>query len=168
MGPILKLDADQAITDDWEIYSEAAGELASQGHWVLPWEIWKANSSQFAKSDNRAPYLNADLDPSEISSAVLGRTNLVGIYFDQFFDGRGLSLAVALRRDHLYQGELRAMGDILPDIVNYLMRCGFDSFLLRNLEEFKEAKHNLELADQNYQGSVIDPKPLFRKFKRKR
>ena len=56
---------------------------------------------------------------------------LICIQIPKFTDGRGYSLAVMLRRSG-YQGILRATGDILFDQVDYLRRCGFDEFELKD------------------------------------
>jgi uncharacterized protein (DUF934 family) len=55
------------------------------------------------------------------------RLKLVEIAFPRFRDGRGYSAARILR-EHGYQGELRAEGDVLVDQLLFMRRCGFDSF----------------------------------------
>ncbi len=44
-----------------------------------------------------------------------------------------------LRDRYGYQGELRAVGDILRDQLFYMQRCGIDSFTLREDKDFKDA-----------------------------
>ncbi|MBT8427363.1 MAG: DUF934 domain-containing protein [Erythrobacter sp.] len=57
----------------------------------------------------------------------LDRLSLVEVNFPAFGDGRGYSSAQILREAG-YQGELRAVGDVLVDQVAYMRRCGFDAF----------------------------------------
>lgn len=57
----------------------------------------------------------------------LDRVRLVEIDFPRFRDGRGFSSARILREAG-YQGEIRATGDVLVDLVAFMRRCGFDSF----------------------------------------
>lgn len=57
----------------------------------------------------------------------LAELALVEINFPSFGDGRGYSAARILREAG-YEGELRAVGDVLVDQIAYLRRCGFDSF----------------------------------------
>ena len=57
----------------------------------------------------------------------LERLSLVEVNFPAFGDGRGYSSAQILREAG-YQGELRAVGDVLVDQVAYMRRCGFDAF----------------------------------------
>ncbi len=57
----------------------------------------------------------------------LDRLKLVEVNFPAFTDGRGYSAARILREAG-YQGELRAVGDVLVDQLFAMRRCGFDSF----------------------------------------
>lgn len=60
------------------------------------------------------------------------RLALVAVSFPAFNDGRGFSHASRLRGQAGYQGELRAVGDVLIDLVPLMLRCGFDSFAVTN------------------------------------
>jgi uncharacterized protein (DUF934 family) len=51
----------------------------------------------------------------------------VGLHFPKFTDGRSYSAANLLRTRYGYQGELRAIGEVLRDQFNYMTRCGFDT-----------------------------------------
>ena len=57
----------------------------------------------------------------------LERLALVEVNFPAFGDGRGYSSARILRETG-YEGELRAVGDVLVDQLAYMRRCGFDAF----------------------------------------
>jgi uncharacterized protein (DUF934 family) len=58
---------------------------------------------------------------------ILDRLKLVEVNFPTFGDGRGYSSARILREAG-YAGELRAVGDVLVDMLVHMRRCGFDSF----------------------------------------
>lgn len=58
---------------------------------------------------------------------VLERVRLVEIDFPKFRDGRGFSSARILREAG-YEGEIKATGDVLVDLLFFMRRCGFDSF----------------------------------------
>ncbi len=47
--------------------------------------------------------------------------------FPAFADGRGFSLAVRLRKDFGFKGEIRATGPVIPDQALFLLRAGFDT-----------------------------------------
>ena len=51
--------------------------------------------------------------------------DLIAIAFPAFTDGRGFSLARALRQAG-YTGRLRASGELIPDQFAFALDCGFD------------------------------------------
>lgn len=53
------------------------------------------------------------------------RIDLIAIAFPGFGDGRGFSLARALRGQG-YRGRLRASGHLIPDQFAFALECGFD------------------------------------------
>ena len=57
----------------------------------------------------------------------LARLQLIEVNFPVFGDGRGYSAARILREAG-YQGELRAVGEVLVDQIAAMRRCGFDAF----------------------------------------
>ena len=69
------------------------------------------------------------------------KISFVAIDFPAFGDGRGFSLAVRLRKDFGFKGEIRAVGNVIPDQAQFLMRAGFDS-----VETTKERKTAFETA----------------------
>ena len=56
------------------------------------------------------------------------RFQLITVAFPKFTDGRGYSMAWILRSRLDYRGELRAVGDVLFDEMQLMVRCGFDAF----------------------------------------
>jgi uncharacterized protein (DUF934 family) len=62
----------------------------------------------------------------------LDKISLIEVAFPGFRDGRGFSTARILREDMGYQGPLRAIGDILRDLLGPMLRCGFDEFYLKD------------------------------------
>jgi uncharacterized protein (DUF934 family) len=103
-------------------------------------------------SGKTALYLTVDHSPEQISFP-LAELDTIFIEFAGFNDGRGYSFAALLRRQG-YQGELRAVGDVFKDVLNYLKRCGFDSFVLKEGKDIEEAAKGLQDFRQPYQASV--------------
>jgi uncharacterized protein (DUF934 family) len=77
----------------------------------------------------------------------------IAIEFPVYTDGRGFSLAWSIRNELGWKGELRALGDVLIDTVNYLSRCGFDSFVLKEGHDPNAALKALDLFNTPYQNS---------------
>lgn len=89
----------------------------------------------------------------------LYRLELVAVEFPAFSDGRGFSHASLLRERLGYKNELRAVGDVLIDHVPLMLRCGFDSFAVKNPTAIKRlAENRLPGIDVHYQPTARDAK----------
>jgi uncharacterized protein (DUF934 family) len=66
----------------------------------------------------------------EIASYV-PQLSLIAIDFPGYRDGRGFTTARLLRERYHYTGALRAIGDVLQDLIFFMLRCGFDEFVLK-------------------------------------
>ena len=89
--------------------------------------------------------------------------DVIAIDFPAFIDGRGLSLAVLLRNRHGFTGELIAVGDVHEDVLHYMQRCGFTSFLIPDGRDPNTALSALAPYSDYYQASVVEPKPAYRR-----
>ncbi len=61
----------------------------------------------------------------------------MALAFAKFADGRAFSYARLLRDRYGFNGELRAIGDVLIDEIPLMLRCGFDSFDVTNAPTLK-------------------------------
>lgn len=104
-------------------------------------------------------------EPSEIAT-VLPRVALVAIHFPKFGDGRGYSKARLLRERYGFEGELRAVGEVLADQLQYMSRCGIDAFALSAGKDISAALHALHDFSVTYQAATDDPRPLYRRVAR--
>ncbi len=66
--------------------------------------------------------------PPETLKPFLSQLDLVLVEFPKFRDGRGFSIARALREKYGFKGDIRATGRFLPDQFRFLQQCGFTSF----------------------------------------
>lgn len=62
----------------------------------------------------------------------LSRFASIAINFPAFSDGRGYSSARLIRERYGYEGELRAVGDVLTDQIPFMRRCGINAFVVTN------------------------------------
>lgn len=83
----------------------------------------------------------------------LDQLDAIFIEFSGFADGRGYSFATLLRRQG-FHGELRAVGDVFKDVLNYLMRSGFDSFVIKDGKNIHDAAKGLLDFTHPYQAST--------------
>lgn len=106
-----------------------------------------------------------DDDVNEVAK-VLSKVQLVAINFPKFGDGRGYTKARLLRERFGYKGELRAVGEVLADQLQYLLRCGFDAFALAEGKDLAAALRAMEDFTITYQAATDDPRPLYRRVTR--
>ncbi len=96
--------------------------------------------------------------PEDIAP-YLDRVTLVAVEFPKFRDGRGFTIARALRERYGYTGEIRAVGHFLPDQYSQLLRCGFSSAAVpdgADLAAWQEALRVVHLAYQaDVSGSAV-------------
>ncbi len=100
--------------------------------------------------------LLTEKDSPETIALPLDQLDLIEIHFPAFADGRGYSFATLLRRQG-YKGELRATGDVFKDVLFFLKRVGFDSFILKQGKDINEAKGGLQDFTAGYQASTAEP-----------
>jgi uncharacterized protein (DUF934 family) len=151
--------------DDWKVLQN--GEEAIGGTRVLvpaPYAVSHA-ATLFANGREIGVWLDGDAELDGVVD-LLDRVPMIAIHFPAFNDGRGLSLAVLLRTRYGYTGELRAIGDVHTDMLHYLRRCGFDSYVLPDGRDPATALIALDSLTDFYQGSVAQPLPAFRRIAR--
>ncbi|MEN8428633.1 DUF934 domain-containing protein [Acinetobacter towneri] len=110
-------------------------------------------------SGKKALYLTVDTSP-ENHEFPLAELDAIFIEFSGFNDGRGYSFAALLRRQG-FQGELRAVGDVFKDVLNYMKRAGFDTFVIKEGKDVQEAAAGLADFTHPYQASTAVPKPNY-------
>jgi phosphoadenosine phosphosulfate reductase len=95
-------------------------------------------------------------------AAAAGAGGVIAIRFPAFGDGRGHSLAVLLRERHGFNGELRAVGYLIPDLAPFLLRSGFDTVEFADADEIETWKAALTRIRHAYQPGFRNPQPLRR------
>ena len=160
------------VEDHWNQVRLADGEtpatlkLAGGDH-LFPLSVWQTRKQEIISAYKR---IGLWLDSHEDLDAIandLHYFQVVGINFPKFADGRGYSLARLLRDRHAYEGEIRALGDVLQDQLFYLKRSGFDAFALRTdraePDELEAAVAALDTFPEAYQAAADQKQPLFRR-----
>jgi uncharacterized protein (DUF934 family) len=101
-----------------------------------------------------------DVEVTEIADD-LPRLALVALQFPKWVDGRAYSQAKLLRSRHRYTGEVRALGEVLVDMLPLLLRTGFDAVVMRADQSRDAAERALGFFRGHYQGDALDNRPLF-------
>ena len=103
------------------------------------------------------------IEPGDDARALLphiGQLKLVEVNFPVFGDGRGYSSARILREAG-YEGEIRAVGDVLVDQVAYMRRCGFDAFEPDQQLDADDVEAALARYPQVYQPTTDGHTPIW-------
>ena len=77
------------------------------------------------------------------------------------YTGRAYSQARLLRSRYRFWGEVRAIGEVLVDMLPLLERTGFDSVVLRADQDRSAAEHALRFFPGHYQGDVKEARPVY-------
>ncbi|OTG79013.1 hypothetical protein B9T33_13695 [Acinetobacter sp. ANC 5054] len=103
-------------------------------------------------SGKKGLFVTVDASPED-HQFPLDQLDTIFIDFAGFNDGRGYSFAALLRRQG-FQGELRATGDVFKDVLNYMKRSGFDTFVVKEGKDIQEAALGLGDFTNPYQAST--------------
>lgn len=150
----------QETQDCWTLVLDSeTTEVALDEPVIVPLSTWLESPSD---SKLAAPWLPADTELTPELAERLSNAPLIAVDFPKFTDGRGYSVARLLRERYGYQGEVRAIGDVLVDQLFFMTRCGFDGLSLRADQWVEDALRNLHIFSRAYQPATDQPEPLFR------
>jgi uncharacterized protein (DUF934 family) len=151
------------VEDRWTLLPDTAGVAdITAVPTIVPLALWLAARDALAARADIGVWLKPADDPGALAADV-ARLPLIAVEFPRFGDGRGYSTARLLREKYKFGGELRAIGDILRDQLYYLWQCGFDTFALQPGRNVAEALGAFDDFSDNYQSTVVQPVPLFRR-----
>jgi len=147
-----------------EADSEPGAQLPpDEPGWIVPLPVWNAARDTLRQRRHPVAVL---LAPATNLQDLVGETGrvpegiaFIAIDFPLYTDGRGYSLAQLLRTRHGWQGELRALGDVMIDTIHYQARVGFDSFLVKPGHDPHQALAAFKTFTVHYQKTYPKPRP---------
>jgi uncharacterized protein (DUF934 family) len=156
--------------NDWQIWSGSQDEgglpdLEHGAHKVLvPFTWWIEHHHEVdvitkAQNGQIGVWFATDDDILKHADVIKAGKNmwpLVAGHFPIFRDGRSFSTAALLRNRFAWQGEIRAIGDVLIDQLLQGARVGFDSFALRPDQNLDVALKQFNLYTVTTQNSWRD------------
>jgi uncharacterized protein (DUF934 family) len=152
----------QVVSDNWILLDENAESLPT-GDLLLSFEQWQSFAEQLSNhSGSIGVWLEGHAEIEQIIEPLLNLP-LIAINFPKFADGRGFSAARLIKERYNYAGELRAIGGFIRDQLYLLNRCGFNAFQFSDENELSDAAESLKDFSENYQVSVDQENPLFRR-----
>lgn len=153
------------VNDSWHLLDKDAtlDGLPNSDSIIVPLALWLEHSHALkARDGGLGVWLDSDEEVESIADD-LSQFRVIALNFPVFSDGRNYSNARLLRDRYQYQGEVRAIGDVLRDQLFFMQRCGFDAFALRADRNADEALESLKDFSNCYQAATDQPLPLFRR-----
>ena len=135
-----------------------------QADLLLTLEQWHAVRDTWPLGLPTGVMLPNTLDVETLADDLSGphaRLSLVVLHFPKWTDGRAYSQARVLRSRYRFDGEIRATGDVLVDMMPLLQRTGFDAAQMRHDQNLDAAVRALGFFPGHYQGDVQQPRPAF-------
>lgn len=161
----------QLVENNWVLVdSDASLEsvLAMKSQQLLlPAYFWAQHKAELSALEAEIGlWFDSSQNPAlfqQTSGEAFEQFPVLALEFPIFKDGRAFSYAALLRQQFNYQGDLRAIGEVLRDQLTYMLRCGFSSFQIA--DDADEAVYLNGFSDfsENYQSTVSNPVPLFRR-----
>ena len=157
---------DRVVEDDWQTLTMAAGETPATvtlpaDPVLLPLPVWLARRTEISSLYRTlGVWLDSHEGPEALADDV-DRLSIIAVNFPKFTDGRGYSIARLLRERYHFQGEIRAIGDVLQDQLFFMRRCGIDAYALRADKDIERALAGLSVFSETYQAAVDQSEPLF-------
>lgn len=157
------------VQDSWTTLQLAEGETPEAvalpaGPVIFPLAVWQARKAEVLARGEAVGLLIDANERVEDVAADLSHFAVVAVNFPKFVHGQGFSTASLLRQRYAYQGELRAVGDVVHDALFYMKRVGFDAFALKEGKSLEYAvEKGLSVFSEAYQASTDRPVPYFRR-----
>lgn len=153
--------------DRWTVLREATGPEVLQAvpgrSFIVPLEFWLNFRAQLEEyPGEKGVWLDSHQTPEPVA-ADLAEFAVIALNFPVFADGRSYSNARELRERYRFEGEIRAIGDVMRDQLYYMSRCGFNSFALRHDQDPETCLRAFTDFSTGYQSSIDEPLPLFRR-----
>lgn len=149
------------VEDDWILLQDGAAEVPAGGRWIVPLARWRAERAALLARAEAVGVLLPNTEDVEAVWAEIRERPLIALHFPTFSDGRALSQAVVLRNRLGFVGELRAVGDVIRDLVFWLGRCGFDAIVPRADQDPEACRRALDELGEAYQSAADGHTPVW-------
>lgn len=153
----------QIVTDDWRRLTDLKpDDELPPGNVIIPFAFWQANRDKLiGRGGKYAVCINGGHE-IEVVAGDLEHFALIALEFPNFRDGRCYSHARLLRERYGYQGELRAVGDVLRDQLLFMERCGIDSYEVRADKNIEDALQAFTEFSVKYQTAADQAVPIYK------
>ena len=133
--------------DPWQVIEDEQDVPNQNG--IVSFDRWQRDNEQLVKQG--VGVLISGGDDLASLAGDLSSIPLIALEIPKFTDGRCFSYATLLRTRFGYQGEIRAVGQVLIDQLFYMQKVGIDSFALAEGQDSNTALEVLTSFSVSYQ-----------------
>jgi uncharacterized protein (DUF934 family) len=122
-------DGEARWADDAFVNVTDEDAIPESGDVILSLARFEAEGDALLSSNSRRVGVRIESDQEvEVLAYDLPRIAVVALAFPKYRDGRAYTSARLLRERFKYEGQIRAVGDVLQEQAGFMVRCGFDAF----------------------------------------
>jgi uncharacterized protein (DUF934 family) len=129
------------------------GDVQPHEHLLLTLDQWNKRRDAWPRAIRAGVIVPNTVDVEDLH-ADLRRWSLIALQFPKWTDGRAYSQARLLRTRLRFEGEIRAVGEVLVDMLPLLNRTGFDAVVMRPDQSLDSAQRALRFFANHYQGDA--------------
>ncbi|MBV8593127.1 MAG: DUF934 domain-containing protein [Caulobacteraceae bacterium] len=161
MPNLIRWCGDQAVAVEDVFTTVDDDQTLPPGEVIVSLGRFRAEGDYLLGQDRR---LGVRLQPDEAPETLaneLPALCVVALAFPKFRDGRPFSAARVLRERLGYQGQVRAVGDVLLEQAKFMIRCGFDAFEPADGTTPDQWTHAAHRFRHVYQRAADERRPAF-------
>jgi uncharacterized protein (DUF934 family) len=147
--------------------ASGAEAIPPAGPVIVSLDQWKAHRDELLKRGTPLGIRLHSDQPPELIAADLSHFAVIALEFPKFRDGRAYSYARLLRERYGFEGELRAVGEVLLEQLFFMLRTGFDVFDIQSADPLKDYRTALGDFSVWYQPAA-DGRPTAMQLRRRR
>jgi uncharacterized protein (DUF934 family) len=137
------------IDDPWIVVADAEA-LSDGGRSIVSWDRLSKGATTLPAYTGLLGVQLTNTTRLDELKPLLSLLSLVVVPFPAFNDGRAYSIARQIRLAG-FRGEIRAIGNVLPDQLQFMIQVGIDSFEVSDrfsIETWRRASQQMSLAYQ--------------------
>lgn len=158
----MRIIKDQAIVNDNWCRPEKTDHGWPAGDIIIAFNDWLDERRVLLNRDGRLGVCIGGDDDVHQLVGDLAYFSLIALNFNIFTDGRCYSHARMLRDRYGFQGELRAVGDVMRDQLLFMQRCGINAFQLKDGKDLEDALNAFSELSVKYQAASDGTLPAYK------
>lgn len=153
--PLVK--GNEIVSDDFITLGDDDA-IPANGNVLIPAVRFLADASTILARGGKVGVIWPNSMDIEELAPYLSKLAAVALVFPTFRDGRAYSQSRILRERYAFKGEVRATGQVLRDQFVFMLRAGFDAFLVKK-ESDAEAFANVARRYSVFYQPAADGRP---------